>query len=180
MTLTEAIEGGDLLAAARAYVAAGVSVIPIRADGSKAPKLAGWREYADRPPTDAELSEWFGPGSDAGIGVVMGPASGNLVVLDFECREGLSAYAEWLAGLSPELVAALADCPSVRTPSGGRHVWVRLAAPAPGARLARYAEGKVKIEVRGEGHQVLAPGCPARCHKTGVPYEFENRGWLGC
>jgi hypothetical protein len=130
-------------------------------------------------PTDDELVAWFG-GEDVGIGVVPGPASGNLVVLDFECKGGLSAYAEWISGLPPELTEWIKTCPVVSTPSGGRHVWVRLASPQPGGHLARYASGAVKVEVRGEGHQVLAPGCPPACHKSGLTYEFENRGWLGC
>jgi hypothetical protein len=165
---------------ARKYVAAGLSVIPVRADGSKAPKVAGWREFSNRLPTDAELVAWFGGPDPVGIGVVPGPASGNLVVLDFECKGGMPAYAEWRASLSPELAEALAECPVVRTPSGGRHVWVRLAAPCGGGRLARYSKGTTKIEVRGEGHQVLAPGCPPQCHKSGLTYEFENAGWLEC
>lgn len=163
---------------ARRYVAAGLSVIPVRADGSKAPKLAGWREFTDRLPTTAELAAWFGGTDPVGIGVVPGPASGNLVVLDFEHKYNACAFAEWTLGLSPPLAAALATCPIVRTPSGGRHVWVRLAGPIPGGRLARYAKGATKIEVRGAGHQVLAPGCPAACHSSGLTYEFESRGWL--
>jgi putative DNA primase/helicase len=167
--------------AARKYVAAGVSVIPVQADGSKAPLLAGWREYAKRLPTDAELVTWFGGDRKVGIGVVMGAASGNLVVLDFECKGGRDAYSEWLADLDKPLADAIAVCPVVRTPSGGRHVWVRLPQSVPGGKLARYAgKGETKVEVRGEGHQVLAPGCPAECHESGKTYEFESRGWLSC
>jgi hypothetical protein len=178
VTLAEAIEQNNLLEVARGYVRAGLSVIPVKADGSKAPLLSGWRAYSDRLPTDAELVEWFGGGATAGLGVVPGPASGNLVVLDFECRGGMPAYSEWLEKLSAEARAALALCPVVRTPSGGRHVWVRLPDPQEGCRLARYANGKTKIEVRGRGHQVLAPGCPASCHASSEPYVFESRGWL--
>lgn len=178
MNLTEAIEAGDLLTVARLYVAAGLSVIPVRADGSKAPKLAGWREYSDRAPTDAELCEWFGTSGVVGLGIVPGPASGQLVVLDFECRGGAPAYAEWVAKLSDPLKGALSECPVVRTPSGGRHVWVRLTDSQTDCKLARYANGQVKIEVRRLGHQALAPGSPAECHKSGERYAFENLGWL--
>jgi hypothetical protein len=167
-----------VLDTARRYVAAGLSVIPIRTDGSKAPKLAGWRTYSDRQPTDEELVAWFGGPEPVGIGVVAGPASGNLVVLDFECKHDRSAFAEWLTGLDPALAGPLALCPIVRTPSGGRHVWVRLPAAAPGGKLARYSKGTTKVEIRGQGHQVLAPGCPPACHTSGLTYEFESRGWM--
>lgn len=176
--LREAIEAGDLLGVAKCYVALGLSVIPVRADGSKAPKLTGWREFSDRRATDAELREWFTPAAGVGLGVVPGPASGNLVVLDFECKGGVPAFSEWLEKLTPGLKAALAVCPVVRTPSGGRHVWVRLPDQIDGGRYARYANGKTKIEVRGLGHQVLAPGCPGACHASGQTYEFESWGWL--
>ena len=178
MTLAEAIAAGDVLAAARCYVAAGLSVIPVRADGSKAPAMAGWRVYTDRRPEEDELVRWFEPGKTAGIGVVPGAASGNLVVLDFESKYDRAAYPEWLERLPPDLKVSLAGCPVVRTPSGGRHVWVRLPEPTPGGRYARYAKGSTKVEVRGAGHQVLVPGCPGACHPTGLAYEFEQWGWL--
>lgn len=179
MGLAEAIAAGDVLGVARHYVAAGLSVIPVRADGSKAPKNGGWREFADRLPTEAELGVWFGGDRfKVGIGVVPGTASGNLVVLDFECKGGQSAYAEWLRDLDTRLAAYLVSCPIIRTPSGGRHVWVRLPDPVPGGKLARYANGTTKVEVRGVGHQVLAPGCPAECHASKKTYEFESMGWL--
>jgi hypothetical protein len=49
---------------------------------------------------------------------------------------------------------------------------------APGGKLARYAKGTTKVEIRGQGHQVLAPGCPPACHSSGLTYEFESRGWM--
>lgn len=164
------------LETARWYVRNGLSVIPVRSDNSKAPYLAGWRKYSDCQPTDAELESWFADGV-LGIGVVPGPASGNLVVLDFE-NKGSCAFAGWLMGLDKALAAYLPVCPIVRTPSGGRHLWVRLTESIPGCLLARYANRKTKIEVRGRGHQVLAPGCPLGCHLSGEPYVFESEGWL--
>ncbi len=172
------VMNAPILETARQYVAIGLSVIPVKADGSKSPKLSGWREYSDRLPTDDELVEWFGGTEPVGIGVVPGTASGNLVVLDFECKAGQPAFAEWLTGLDPTLAAPLAVCPIVRTPSGGRHIWIRLPAAVPGGKLARYSKGDTKVEIRGEGHQVLAPGCPPCCHKSGGTYEFEARGWM--
>lgn len=159
------------------YVAKSLSVIPVKVDGSKAPALRGWTEYQTRLPTATELDQWFGA-DQHGIGIVCGPASGHLVVLDFECRNGVSAYDQWKQSLPSELIRELVHCPVVVTPSGGRHVWVRLPLSVPGGKLAKYASGSCKIEVRGLGHQVLAPGCPLACHKSGEPYKFENEGWL--
>lgn len=157
---------------ALAYVSAGLSVIPVRCDGTKAPAFKGWREFARRQPTGLELRRWFAV-PHYGVGVVCGPASGNLVVWDFESD---AVFRAWSA--SPAATGFLSTAPVVATPSGGRHVWVRMAAPTPGRVLARDAAGGVLIEIRGEGHQVLAPGCPAKCHETGRPYLFERAGWL--
>jgi len=162
---------------ARRYVAAGLSVIPVRRGGTKAPAFAGWREFSTRRATDEELAKWFG-GDKHGIGITGGPASGNLAVIDFETKDGMDGYAAWLGRADPRLRAMVAGCPLVRTPTGGRHLYVRMSEPAPGGVLARTASGLTLIEVRGNGHFVLAPGSPADCHKTGQPYTFDARGWL--
>ncbi len=177
MTLTDAILSNSRLEIARAYIASGLSVVPVKADGSKSPSLSGWRAYSSRLASDEELQGWFTKGG-VGIGVVPGPASGNLVVLDFENKYSRSAYSEWLQGLSEELLAILPTLPLVRTPSGGRHLWIRLSDAEAGGKLSRYASGTTKVEVRGNGHQVLAPGCPAECHSSGGTYQFECMGWL--
>lgn len=163
----------DTLTAARYYRSCGLSVIPIKADGSKSPLLSGWRKYSNTHPTDAEIDEWFGGGQVVGVGIVPGPASGHLVVLDFEFV-GESAYFEWYQRLPTSLRELVDTLPASVTPTGGRHVYVRLPDSQPGCKLARYAKGKTKIEVRGEGHQVLAPGCPAECHPSGKLYEWAN------
>jgi len=174
------------LSAARTYTAAVISVIPVKADGSKAPLLKDWRQYSERLPTDEELTQWFDRPNPPGIGIVPGPASGNLVVLDFEKRGGEAAYTEFMLKVKDTpLFGIIYSSPVVRTPSGGRHVWVRLPEPTAGGVLARYRgtspkTAKVKAEIRGAGHQCLAPGCPASCHKSGELYTFESKGWLPC
>lgn len=163
---------------ARRYVEAGLSVIPVRSDGSKAPVFPDWRQYTDRLPTGEELAAWFDNDRGFGLGVVPGPASGNLAVMDFEVRDGVSAFDVWKAGLSAEQTKVVAQCPLIGTPSGGRHLWVRGTNPRKGSILARTETGLIFIEIRGTGQQVLVPGCPLTCHKSGNPYTFEHNGWL--
>jgi hypothetical protein len=166
-----------LLDTARRYLAAGLSVLPIRPDGSKAPALDSWDELQERQPSLQELADWFGGPQEVGIGVVCGKASGNLLVLDVETEAAWLSLRDLAGG---ELLSELAACPVVRTPRGGRHVWMRLRGPAAGTVLARRRDGKRPlIETRGRGHQVLAPGCPPACHPDGGTYEFVSRGWLG-
>ena len=161
---------------ARRYVAAGLSVIPVRADGSKAPAVGRWEPYQDRRPMPEELDYWFPDGRAVGVGVVCGEASHNLAVLDFESKE---AWDGWLARLAPHLKPLLATCPVVRTPGGGRHVYCSIEEGwVAGGVLARHANKDVKIEVRGQGNYVVAPGSPAACHETGNLYDFEVEGWM--
>jgi putative DNA primase/helicase len=41
------------------YAAAGISVIPVRLDGSKAPAAKSWTEYQERIATPEEIESWF-------------------------------------------------------------------------------------------------------------------------
>ena len=63
---------------AKRYRDAGLSVIPIRPDGSKAPALASWQEFQERLATDLELIKWFS--RTVGIGIVGGAISGGLEI----------------------------------------------------------------------------------------------------
>lgn len=168
------------------YLAAGLSVITVRPDGSKAPAEKGWRAYSSRRPTEGELHTWFGNGHTYGIGIPGGPASGNLAVLDFETWP---VYEKWLRSLPLASQNLTRPCPLARTPGGGAHLYTRLTDPVKGGVLAyRYhptekdEEGnpkeKILIEVRAEGEQVVAPGSPGCCHPSGKEYEWLRRAWL--
>lgn len=169
----------SVLEAARRYVAAGLSVIPVRADGSKAPDLPAGEvaQYRERLPSEDELARWFASGRPVGVAVVCGKISGNLAVLDFESQ---TAWSGWLRRMTDLGRADLFDgFPVVRTPKGGRHLYCRIREGwAPGVKLARRGKAETLIEVRGQGHYVLAPGCPPACHPLNLPYVFESKGWL--
>lgn len=160
------------------YVQAGLSVIPIKPDGSKSPALP-WNQFRNRLPTNEEIQQWFGYDSAYGIAVICGKVSGNLVVLDFESQ---AAYDHWLetAGLiSREFGFRPEQWPIASTPGGGVHVYYRSREPVKGNRkLAMTADGGTLIETRGEGGYVLAPGSPGECHPSGLAYQWLNKGWL--
>jgi hypothetical protein len=45
----------------------GLSTIPIKTDGSKAPAIPEWKPYQQRLPDERELREWFGNGLRPGV-----------------------------------------------------------------------------------------------------------------
>lgn len=172
------------LDAALSAVQAGLSIIPIAADGSKAPSLKSWKRYQKERADGATVRRWFSHPGLAGMGVVGGAVSGNLEILDFD-EPGLPekffrrARTEGRGPLIERLVI-------VRTPSGGVHLYYRLPCPVVGNhKLAvrpitqdEKPARKTLIETRGEGGYVLAPPSPGACHSTGKEYHFEQGSLL--
>ncbi len=165
----------DLLPVALALHDAGLAPLPIRPDGSKAPAVA-WAAYRDTPPGRDTVAAWFDGRLDTdGVGIITGPASGQLEMLEAEGRA---------VDLLPQLAALLADHGLADlwatlnagwvelTPSGGMHWHYRVAdGPArPNTKLARRpgpGGPEVLFETRGAGgFTVLAPSA-GRTHPTG-------------
>lgn len=149
--------------AGQRYVASGISVVPVRLDGSKASAVP-WKPFQSRLATDEELRAWFLQ-SDHGIGVCCGDVSGGLEVLDFD--DG-SLFAPWSRIVS-SIVATLSV---VRTPSNGRHVIYRCDQIGGNAKIAMdpSREKKTLIESRGVGGYIIGVGSPANAHMTRKPY----------
>jgi site-specific recombinase XerD len=124
----------------------GFATIPLR-PREKRPLRKGWRE--------APVEHWKDAPADANLGIVTGSRSGDLVVLDFDERDG----PERVLGFSPE---ELAFATMVVETSRGWHVYVRSA----GVASSTPREG---LDVRGEGGMVVAP---PNVHPSGHAYHF--------
>jgi putative DNA primase/helicase len=103
---------------AKAYTDAGISVVPVRCDGSKAPAVA-WKHYQERIANDDELRSMFSNG--CGIGIITGGVSGNLEVIDVESAAPIEDFLSLIERHNPKL---LRDLVIIATPSGGRHLVV--------------------------------------------------------
>jgi hypothetical protein len=112
--MTPAFRENQMLAAARAYLAKGWSVIPLR-PGTKTPGVP-WKQYQERHASGEEIRAWWPPGGTNGVAIVTGRASGGLAVLDVDDV----ALAERMAADS----VLMAETCCVRTPSGGLHLYV--------------------------------------------------------
>ncbi|MET8824766.1 hypothetical protein ABZX40_17850 [Streptomyces sp. NPDC004610] len=196
--MTDAQPHPDLRASAREMHDAGLCVLPIKADGSKAPDVRSWTPYKVNRSTPAEHDQWFGGTRPHGIAVVYGAVSGAAEMMEFEglaIREGLLEEVTEImqaSGLGEPWNAILNGW-ATESPSGGRHYRIRLdGAPVPANRkLAtrparedeytpeerqRVAEKpntkvvRVLVETRGEGGYGLVEPSGGTVHATGRPY----------
>jgi putative DNA primase/helicase len=183
------------LAAAINWHDIGACVLPVKADGTKAPAVMSWTQYQrERMPID-QLEAMLARNPKLGLGIVCGAVSGNLEMLEFEGRavaEGI--YDEFVeicraSGLG-EVLDRITCGYTEQSPSGGHHIVYRVTGgPVPGnTKLARRPateaelvakpgeKYKVFIETRGEGgFVVVAPSC-GPVHSTGQPWQLTAGG----
>lgn len=152
----------------------GCTIIPVRADHSKAPALRAWQNRGPATPTD--LDTWFGGDTPRhhALGIVCGPASGNLEMLEIE-----GAHTHRLTDI--ETAATTAGCLDLlrrldgwceASPSGGIHWFYRVTGdPVPGnTKLASTHDRHVIAETRGHGGQTVLAPTPGTAHPTGNPW----------
>lgn len=164
----------NLIPEALAFLQSGLTVIPIKLDGSKAPATKQWREFHQRPPTEDEVRKMFARPS--GLAILGGKTSGNLTIIDFDKPGIFDEWKELLSSMAPGLLERL---PVVAT-AGGHHVYLRAAICAGNTKLAKPAEKFVVhgvekdtlIETRGQGGYVIAPPSPAEVHPSKIRYRF--------
>jgi hypothetical protein len=135
---------GDSKAAAIAYAREGFRVFPCRPYPSKAPLVAHWKKDATTDP--AVIGQWRWPL----IGTPTGAAAG-FVVFDIDAKHGKNGF-ETLVDLGVE---TLPETPTVRTRSGGMHLYLK----PPGYRLISNSVGLIGLGLdwRGEGGYVILP-----------------------
>ena len=169
-----AADTSSLISVARDFIDAGISVVPLRLDGSKAPdsnllpqvcdirtrkQFGTWQQYQTRLAIHEELERWYR--HPAGIGLVAGVVSGGLEILDFDdgslfepWRKAVESIACWL--------------PIVETPSLGFHVFYRCEVICGNQKIAMNKKRETLIETRGEGGYVCGAGSPWGIHQDGL------------
>lgn len=150
-------------AAALAYAAAGLSVIPVKSD--KSPAVSTWKDYKSSKPSDDTIREWYASGSP-GIGIICGTVSGNLECLDIDEKYNLDStpLLDRLALLVDTQISGLLSRLVHETSVNGGHHFVYRCKSIDGSKeLARRMptelelkespklKSKVLIETRGEG-----------------------------
>jgi Bifunctional DNA primase/polymerase, N-terminal len=157
--------------AAIRYVAAGLSVIPIAANGSKAPdwlrlpqhwdeatqrKKHSWKPYQIRPPQPGELAAWQQWSRPCGIAVVGGIVSGGnlgygLEIIDIDNFQLAGPWMHAVESVCPGLLSRLVR---VRSPRPGLHVYYRCTECGASQKLASAPEtdqqGELVLDNRGK------------------------------
>ncbi|RBO87225.1 bifunctional DNA primase/polymerase-like protein [Micrococcus sp. KT16] len=169
-----------LIDTARQMHAAGVNVIPVRHDGTKAPALKAWQSHRT---TAADLEAWFG-GDDPryrAIGAACGALSGGLEMLEIEGAHvglledvGRAAGAAGLLELWERVNGGWCEL----SPSGGVHWFYRVEGmDVPGnTKLAATEARQTIAETRGQGGQVVLAPSGGTTHKTGRAWERLDGG----
>lgn len=177
--------------AATAWRSAGISTIPILANGTKRPAVS-WAPYQAKLPELGEISQWWGNGHEYGLAVICGAVSGNLEMTELEGRVALdSSLMARIEAVSESLDARwlwnfLFTAYSEWTPSGGIHLVYRISDhPVPGnEKIARRPatdeelrenpgdRWKVLAETRGEGGYVIVAPTSGLCHPSGESWNL--------
>src|SRR4051794_7294228 len=80
--------GQEMRQAALAALNANISIVPIAADGKKAPPRGlSWKWLQNQQPNPFLVNRWFSEYPGCGLAVIGGKVSGNLEVLDFDKGE---------------------------------------------------------------------------------------------
>ena len=171
----------EILTTALRFATQGIVVVPVASDGTKRPGVGSWKEFQERHPTQEELLGWFNNEQVQGLGVVTGPISGNLLMIEFEGRavdqklhtKAKDAFSASGLGYLWEI---LANGYSEMTPSGGIHFLVKVNGnPIDGnTKLASKAgeDGGCLIETRGAGGFSICAPSGGTAHPSGKSWSM--------
>lgn len=164
-----------ILNAARAAYAAGLCLLPVREDGSKAPDVSSWRAFQTTRPTVEEMRE-FDFAHRSGVGLIAGAVSGYRECWDFDDPETYQAFVDAAAacGLG-DVVQRLRDGYEDETPGGGRRWIVEYPVSVEwrdctlARRPGRDGEPPTKTLIELPTFAIVAPSNGAT-HPSGRPY----------
>ena len=159
------------------YHDAGFNVLPITTEpgpNCKRPSCYSWKKWENERQTLQDVERMFKQSfcepQHLGVGVIAGKGSGNLMILDFDVRDGYQNFIDRIESTDPDLYKVVKDCPVVTTMSGCEHLYYRTEydTALDGNTVLAGIEGpdekgRVKLqqiicETRGQGGYGVAPG----------------------
>jgi len=153
-----------MLEAALDYARLGYTVVPINA-GSKLPSVK-WRDLQTNPWDANQIKAHWEKHPAHGIGII--PASRNTVVIDADVYKADTVQQDF-AQICIDHQIDLSEAVTVKTPSGGLHVWLQISeAVRSGSDV--LADG---IDIRCEGGYAIVP---PSLNEAGKPYRWGEAG----
>jgi hypothetical protein len=147
----------DFRLAALSYFAQGYTTIPLARDAQGLPK----RPFTDRwqmTPHKLDVIQGLPWEQAVGIGIILGPVSGNLAVIDIDDVD-----------LAQAVIAKCQHTTLVRTARGRCHVYVKeLVASKTREFKVQWRGRLIPVELRATGVQVAAPPTPGYTYLTDV------------
>lgn len=154
MSILQAALSTSVFSAAQQYLASGVSVIPLK---GKLCALKSWSMAQQYRASDKVLAQWKAAGLLAGVGIVCGAVSGNLVVLDFDSHDAVAEFRDEFPLLQDTLIVSSGS-------RRGAHYYYVSVHNHPTLLVKNY-------ELRSNGAYVVAPPSP---HPSGNLYEVSQ------
>jgi hypothetical protein len=157
----------NLLITAKKYIAANISVIGVDEHNRAFIK---WTKVQHALPTEEDIQAHFTHKRCVGIAIVCGAISGNLEVIDIDCKYDITGtlYEDYCAAIREESPELLEKLPKERSRNGGYHFYYKCEViqgsheiaqrPTTKDELVENPNQKIKvlIETRGEGGYVVA------------------------
>jgi hypothetical protein len=142
-----------------------LSVIPANED--KSPAIRSWTEFQQRRMVNGEIEKHFGRAN--AIGIICGKISGNLEVIDLDCKydETGKLSKEFFELLKDNIHDLFNKLVIVKTKNNGWHIYYRCNTIDGNQKLAKNSKNEVLIETRGEGGYIIAPPSPGYKLKQG-------------
>ena len=145
--------------------------MPLKLDPQGYPKrpiVTDWTNIRQHMPT-IDARPWEGA---AGLGILLGPASSNLAVIDIDSKTLARAVYDIIKTHDQEVYA-------VRTARGNMHLYLTEIKPSPSSKFPITWEGeRLYIEHKGTGTQVAAPPSPGYSIVRDTLLEWESMATL--
>lgn len=163
----------------------GLTVIPPREDGTKAPQAVGgtWKQFQTERPSAEQMRSWYVDSNAAGVGLATG--IGGLECFEFDDLDAYTLFCDTAeaAGLG-DVINRIREGYEERTPSGGYH-WLWFSDMVGGSeKLARRESDELDengrpiietlIETKGVGGYVIISPSGGPVHPSRKSYRLER------
>ena len=175
------IDQNSLKAAALAHAKNGFYVIPL-VENSKRPLISDWQNRATT--NSLQIDSWWTEHPNANIGIACEVS--NLIVIDLDTSKGAEPFSPWneLGAKSGEDVfkeicrkaadSQLFETYSVKTPSGGKHLYFYDQNIA--IKQGTEVNGWWRVDTRSKGGYIVAEGSRLTNSASGITDQYRSVG----